>query len=522
AVKSETNNVAKLKMDLAAAPQPKRQAIAEQLAKAQGDLELAQARLEFFNSINQFQKSGGSTEQAGSGLRGRIDELEQTLPSKDTNPNPTMTMQSAEPSGLVAHAKHLIALQRSKDVLKQRVEATARLLRQVQGFHQSIQKLYDQIDGRVQRIAGEAVSGSGDSAVLKAHKRELDHLLTEHTQLAKVIPPLGVEEVLLKRYSGNLDHWLRNLKQRAGEELWGLIVRLIVIAIMLAAIFAGAILWRRLTFRYVRDLQRRHQLLQLRIFTVVFLIALVLLFNFTTELAALATIMGFAAAGIAFALQNVILSLAGYFLLTGRFGIRVGDRVELGGVRGDVIDVGLVKLTLMELTGDGNDSHPTGRVVVIPNSVVFQPSANFFKQAPGTSFSWNELKLVLAPDCDYTLAEKLLMNEVQQVFERYRETVHRECRLMERRLNVEVEPPKPQSFLRLSAAGLEVLIRYPVEARNSIQIADEVSRRVLEAIAREPSLRLVALGTPSIQATGAFAPDAEADKEKKTAAGSRQ
>ena len=503
AVKSASDQVKARKADLASAPQPNRAAAAELLAKAQGDLELAQARLEFFNSINEFQKNGGTAEQGGSGLLGRIAELEQTLPPKDTSTTApaAMKMQASEPSGLFGHAKHLLTLERSKDVLRERAKATHNLVRRVDEFHQAITKLYEQIDARVQTIAGQAVAGGANSTVLKQRKGELDKLLTEHTALAKVLPPLGVEELLLKRYDTSLQHWIRDLKQRSVAELRLLIARLVVIAILFGAIFGGAVIWRQLTFRYVRDLQRRHQLLQLRTFMVVFLIALVLLFNFTTELAALATIMGFAAAGIAFALQNVILSLAGYFLLTGRFGIRVGDRVELGGVRGDVIDVGLVKLTLMELTGEGNYSHPTGRVVVVPNSVVFQPTASFFKQAPGINFTWNELRLVLAPDCDYRLAEKLLMGVVEQVFGRYQETVRRECRLMERRLNVEIDPPKPQSFLRLSAAGLEVLVRYPAETRNAIQTADEVSRLVLEAISKEPSLRMVALGTPSIQAS---------------------
>jgi small-conductance mechanosensitive channel len=509
AVKNATDQVKARKAELAAAAQPNRAGAAEQLAKAQGDLELAQARLEFFNSINEFQKSGSAGEQASGGLLGRIAELEQTLPPKDTSTTTpaAIKMQSSEPSGVFGHAKHLLTFERSKDVLRQRTKSTHDLIRRVDEFHQAINKLYGQIDARVQTIAGQAVAGGGDSTVLKQRKGELDKLLSEHTALAKVLPPLGAEELLLKRYDSNLQRWLRDLKQRSVSELRVLIARLVVLAILLGGIFGGAVVWRQLTFRYVRDLQRRHQLLQLRTFTVVFLVALVLLFNFTTELAALATIMGFAAAGIAFALQNVILSLAGYFLLTGRFGIRVGDRVELGGVRGDVIEVGLIKLTLMELTGEGNYSHPTGRVVVIPNSVVFQPTASFFKQAPGLNFSWNELRLVLAPDCDYRLAEKLLMGVVEQVFERYQETVRRECRLMERRLNVEIDPPKPQSFLRLSAAGLEVLIRYPAEARNAIHIADEVSRLVLETIAREPSLRLVAMGTPSIQASAMPASD---------------
>src|SRR5207249_7126476 len=97
-------------------------------------------------------------------------------------------------------------------------------------------------------------------------------------------------------------------------------------------------------------------------------IALVLIFHFTTELTALVTALGFAAAGIAFALQNVILALAGYFSMVAPNGIRVGDRVSLQGpfgyVHGEVIEIGFVRIRLREL--DGEPLRPTGRVVVFP------------------------------------------------------------------------------------------------------------------------------------------------------------
>jgi len=192
--------------------------------------------------------------------------------------------------------------------------------------------------------------------------------------------------------------------------------------------------------------------------------------------------MGFAAAGIAVALQNVILSVAGYFFLIGKFGIKVGDRVQIGNTVGDVINIGLVKLTLMELSEP--DRQPTGRVVVYSNAVVFQPSGNFFKQAPGMSFIWNEVRLTLAPDCDYRLAEKRLVDAVD-----------------------EVETPRPQSRLQLTPQGLNIVIRYPAEVKAAIQIADEVSRRVLDTMRREPGLKLVVPGTANIQGIPVVDPD---------------
>ncbi|MGA3230879.1 MAG: mechanosensitive ion channel domain-containing protein, partial [Candidatus Binatus sp.] len=268
---------------------------------------------------------------------------------------------------------------------------------------------------------------------------------------------------------------------------------------------------RWITNRYVTDIRRRGQVMAARRLVLGLIVLVVVLINFSDEIGSAATVVGFAAAGIAVALQNVILSIAGYFFLIGRFGIKAGDRVQIGGVTGDVIDIGLVKLSLMELGGAGTHHEPTGRVAVFSNAIVFQPSGNFFKQAPGTSFVWNEVRLTLAPNIDYRLAEKRLLEVVDEVFARYRDRVMRDYRHLERDLNIMLETPKPQSRLYLSKAGLEIVIRYPAETYSAPQITDEISRRVLDAIDREPSLRLAPQGTANIESE--VPPPATADNE---------
>jgi hypothetical protein len=115
-------------------------------------------------------------------------------------------------------------------------------------------------------------------------------------------------------------------------------------------------------------------------------------------------------------------------------------------------------------------------------SVVFQPNGNFSQQIPGSNFSWNELRLSLAPDCDYRLAERALIEVVNEVFTRYRDAIQREYRSLERDLNIPVETSRPQSRLRLSESGIEIVIRYPIELRNAAQTSDEIARRLVDAI----------------------------------------
>src|SRR5205085_9192116 len=103
-------------------------------------------------------------------------------------------------------------------------------------------------------------------------------------------------------------------------------------------------LWRKATFRNVHDVRRLYQFLLLRRFVVWFLIVMILAVAFASELGSLATFAGLLTAGIAVALQNVIRSVAGYFFLIGKYGVRVGDRVQIAGVTGEVVDIGLVRL----------------------------------------------------------------------------------------------------------------------------------------------------------------------------------
>jgi small-conductance mechanosensitive channel len=134
--------------------------------------------------------------------------------------------------------------------------------------------------------------------------------------------------------------------------------------------------------RYVANACHRRLLLTARHVVVVAAIALVLVFHFASELTALVAVLGFAAAGIAFALQNVILAVAGYFSMVAPNGIRVGDRVSLQGpfgyVHGEVIEIGVVRTRLQELSGE--PLHPTGRILVFPNSVAF--TGSFIKHPP--------------------------------------------------------------------------------------------------------------------------------------------
>jgi small-conductance mechanosensitive channel len=493
-----------LKTRLASARGRDRTLLSAALVSAQEEMDLEQARVDGIKEILDFEQAAQKT-RATSGLMAQIDELERAVPPRNEKaPVSAPDLDGARidhqvaPSGILGLAGQLLALRNKDEALEATIAMTAALDARIAALRAP---LIDKLKAADQRgIELSAKAGLGDLAAVEQRRQAFAALLQERKLTVAAILPLTKASLDLKLYQNNLERWREALDQRWHAALRDLILRLIVLASLIGMIALGAVVWRQLAFRYIQDVRHRHRVLQVRTLTVAVMLVLVMLFNFSNEIGALATVMGLATAGVAFALQNVILSVAGYFFLSGKYGLRVGDRVQLAGVYGTVIDIGLVKLTLMELSGEDNFRQPSGRVVVFANSIVFQSTGNFFRQAPGISFMWNELRLTLAPDCDYLLAEKLLMDAVNDVFARDREELRREYRQSSQLHNVWFEPPEPHSHILLGAEGVRITIRYPVEARRAIEINDEISRRLLNVISHEPRLRLVSSGTPTIQA----------------------
>jgi small-conductance mechanosensitive channel len=510
---------AQLNAQMTGAKRGQRSQFARQLAIVQAQIELVQARIDSYNSLIQFETNAEkSGKQAG--LSGQIDALERSVPELNT-PAKEEGLSTAQETSQIAAATHnaaaktdgntdtvpdegllgsietLVRLANQERALTNRKDDTRRLADLVVATREPLVKLIRDLNARADAIARQPPSE--DIAAIRSRKQQLDELIANHKLVADALMPLAKEGVLLQVYVNNLQQWHDAVDQRWDDHSRRLLVRVAALGFVLLVIFAGAYIWSRLTFRYVQDFRRRRQLLRVRRLTTIVLVGIVLIFEFTSQLGTFATVMGFAAAGIAFALQNVILSFAGYFFVTGRYGIRVGDRIQIAGINGDVVEIGMFKLALMELAGDGSSRLPTGRVVVFPNSTVFQANGNFFKQAPGTTFVWNEFRLTLAPDCDYRLAEKRLLEVVEEVYARYRDTVQRQYTNLERELNMKFEPPRPQSRLWLGTNGIELSIRYPADTRYAVQVADEISRRALDAIAQDPALSLAVPGTPNLQ-----------------------
>jgi small-conductance mechanosensitive channel len=371
----------------------------------------------------------------------------------------------------------------------------ASLARETEELRNACDKLRQPVRDALRQVIqrGDAVAQapeSADVAGLNAQRSEIDALLARFKQLLASSAPLNEQAAQITASRGTLLEWRSALGERYRNTARYLLLRLGMLALELLVIWGFSTLWHRGTMRYVRDLRRRRQLFLLRRIVVGIVFALVIVLSFVSEFGSLATFAGFSAAGIAVAMQSVLLSVVAYFFLVGRWGVRVGDRVTVSGITGEVAEIGLFRLYLMELGGPGFALQPTGRVVMFPNSVFFQPSA-VFKQVPGIDYVWRAITVKVSDTADYALVEKRLLTTVESIYEEYREVLERQHRQVQSDLNLHAAVPRPESHLRFIDAGtLEITIHYPVEIRRAAEIDDRVTREVIREVEGDPKLML--------------------------------
>ncbi|MBZ5537975.1 MAG: mechanosensitive ion channel family protein [Acidobacteriia bacterium] len=503
-----------LRQKLETATGRKREAIQSAIAETRSELELVAARRDALHSMTDF-VSGTSTSGLGAtGLRAQIESLARSLPAALTEPltgkegapsssnesfNPALAVGANKPtpSGIWGLSVDVISLYRKIRALGQIINSTDALTQTSKGLRAPLTARLKELSQRGDLLANQPESE--DPAFLAQQKGDLDALTAQFKGISAASLPLSKQGILLGLYQRSLTRWQGSVKSQYAAELRNLLLRLAFLAVVLAAVIGAAELWRKTIYRYIPDARRRHQFLLLRRIVLWSLIAIIIAFAFASELGSVATFAGLLTAGVAVALQNVILSVVGYFFLIGKYGIRIGDRVQVAGVTGEVIDIGLVRLHLMEL-GISGPKTPSGRVVAFSNSIVFQSTTGLFKQIPGTNFVWHEISLTLSPDSDYTAVEERLLGVVEGVFNDYREAMEQQRRHLERIFRTTPEDAlQPKSRLRLTPAGLEAAIRFPVDLQNATEVDDRIIRELLKAIDQDPKLKLVASGAPGLK-----------------------
>ena len=493
-----------LNKKIATAPQSKRQILTAQRDSLQGEIALDQATQDAVQKLATFAES--SEESGVGGFSGSINDLARTVPEilGDANAQKAAAKPAAaqptisKSSGLIGQALTLYTELRTMHNIDQLANQTTRVHDNAAALRKPMR---DALAATIQR--GRDLTSQtppSDPAQATAGQQELRSLTAQFKQLSNVVIPLSQEMMVLDQSRSNFLNWRNSIARESKDSLRSVVTSALAILLALGVVWALSEIWRRWTFRYIHDLRRRRQFMLLRRFVMGFLICAVLTLGVVSDFSSLATFAGFATAGIAVGLQAVLLSVAAYFFVIGRYGIRIGDRVSIAGVTGDVIDVSPVRFYLMELAGSDVNLFPTGRIVVFSNSVLFQATTPLYKQIPGTDYTWHEVVLPFVSGADYNLAEEKLLAAVNLVYDKYKQDIERQHNDLERRIEIQMKPPTPQAKLHYADTGLEFLVRYPTELRTAPEIDEEVIKAVLDAIEKDPKLKAAVSGWPRIRA----------------------
>lgn len=203
---------------------------------------------------------------------------------------------------------------------------------------------------------------------------------------------------------------------------------------------------------------------------------------YRNSLGGLTVALGVAGAGIAFALQEVITSIAGWLaLLMGNF-YKTGDRVQLGGIKGDVIDIGVIRTTLME-TGSWVDGDLyNGRIVRIANSFVFkEPVFNYSADFP---FLWDEIKIPIRYGSNYQLARKLIEDTALTILGDYAKKAANTWSVMTKKYMIEHAKTDPMITMVFNDNWVEFTLRYVVNFKRRRATKDLLFSTLLDEVSK--------------------------------------
>ena len=181
-----------------------------------------------------------------------------------------------------------------------------------------------------------------------------------------------------------------------------------IFAILIILIIQRTI--RRFLIAKVSDLKIRYQWQKISLYLAVFLIIVFLLNTWLEIFGSMATFLGLISAGIAIALKDPLVDMAGWAFILIRQPFKVGDRIQIGKTAGDVIDIRLFQFSIIEIGNWVDSDQSTGRIIHIPNETVFtEPQANY---TAGFQYIWNEIPVLITFESDWQKAKKLLLDIV--------------------------------------------------------------------------------------------------------------
>jgi len=369
------------------------------------------------------------------------------------------------PATLREQVREWLSLASREDQLQAAIQDANDKISDLQGQHDALGE-----PGSATAMPPGGVSGENDTATAVAHLRGLSYRRKAMTDLDK-------RTELCQQLSVVYRKWLALVTERRRGVLHLLLGSMgALLTILLVAVLVNRAIGRLLGRQ--TDRRRLHQLqvtARIALQVVAAMLILLVIFGAPTQMP---TIIGLATAGLTVVLKDFIVAFFGWFVLMGRHGIGQGDWVEIDGVGGEVIEVGILRTTLLEMGNWTSTGHPTGRRVGFMNG--FAIEGHYFNFSTAGQWLWDELQVTLPPGGDpYRMAEQI-RQVVEKETEEDAKMAEQDWERVTHQYGTRAFSARPAADLRPSTSGLVVNMRYITRGPLRYEVKSRLFKAIVE------------------------------------------
>ena len=462
-LKEDQESISLLTRKLAAASDSQKDNLQDQIDVAKAQMDLDQ---------DEFDDASEELERAGGDLQSKIKRLKAEHDTSDHSATQTASAVNAYELDYQAHTmltafRAWKALREKKTQLEEALQETSAKANRLSHRHDTlalqVEKEKEDREAAKQQARGFATSAkAGSREESKAAAQTALGALKQYSHDQKNLADLGRRVQDQKELGDIYTAWISLVETREQVALHNQIECFLWILLVALVVYLLGRAIDRLFFGMNAENKRINTLRAIAKVAAEMAGAMVVLFIVVGMPSQTTTILGLAGAGLTVASKDVIMAFFGWFLLMGRNGIRVGDWVEIEGVGGEVIEIGLLKTVLLE-TGNWSDAgHPTGRQVSFVNS--FAIEGHYFNFSTSGQWMWDELQLTVADNQDpYAVIDQLQKLVVRETEENAMKA-EAEWQNTKTRYHVQGFSAEPAISVRPTGSAVEIRVRYITRA----------------------------------------------------------
>lgn len=275
-----------------------------------------------------------------------------------------------------------------------------------------------------------------------------------------------------------INEWIKNITGFNSDIQTKILISLFIVFILwLIRLALLRIVWRK-----VEESQTRYRWQKISAY-IAALVGIFLIFRVWFEgVQSLATYLGLLSAGLAIALKDLISCLAGWLFIMWRNPISVGDRIQIGDYKGDVIDIRLFKFTLLEIGNWVDADQSTGRIIHIPNSMIITEALGNYTR--GFQFIWNEIPVLLTFESNWEKAKTILKDIATLHAQHLTGDAEKRIKKANKKFMIFYKTLSPTVYTTVKDCGVMLTIRYLIEPRKRRSSDQAVWEDILKKFAK--------------------------------------